>query len=49
MLTLRLMEVVLPPAGPSRYRVLVGDVAVEVEDDFKEATLARLLAVVRAC
>ena len=46
---LRLMEVVLPPAGPSRYRVLVGDVAVEVEDDFKEATLARLLAVVRAC
>ena len=46
---LRLMEVALPPAGPSRYRVLVGDLAIEVDDDFQEATLARLLAVVQSC
>lgn len=46
---LRLMEVTLPPASPSRYRVLVGDLAVEIADDFQEATLARLLAVVRSC
>jgi hypothetical protein len=46
---LRLMEVTLPPARPARYRVLVGDLAVEIADDFEEATLARLLAVVRSC
>lgn len=46
---LRLMEVTLPPSRPSRCRVLVGDLAVEVEDDFQETTLARLLSVVRSC
>lgn len=46
---LRLMEVALPPTGPSRYRILVGDLALEVEDDFQDATLARLLALVRSC
>lgn len=46
---MRLMEIALPMVVPSRYRVLVGDVTVEVEDGFQEATLARLLAVVRSC
>ena len=46
---MRLMEIALPMVVPSRYRVIVGDVTVEVEDGFQEASLARLLAVVRSC
>lgn len=42
-----------PPAAPRegapRYRLDVGDVVIAVDDDFQEDTLARLLAVVRAC
>ena len=32
-----------------RYRVEVADAVVEVDDSFRDETLARLLAVVRAC
>ncbi|MCP4240441.1 MAG: hypothetical protein GY772_07730 [bacterium] len=32
-----------------RYRVSVADAVIEVDDAFREDTLARLLAVVRAC
>ena len=51
----RLVEVTArarPAAAPppaSRYRVVIGDVAVEVDDRFREDTLARLLGVVRSC
>jgi hypothetical protein len=47
---LRLLELVSsaqPAAG--RYVVHVGEVSVEVDDDFREDTLARLLRVVLAC
>lgn len=37
------------PKGAATYRVVVGDVAVEVGDAFREDTLARLLAVVARC
>lgn len=40
-------------AAPARatvvYRVVVGDLAVEVDDGFREDTLARLLRVVARC
>jgi hypothetical protein len=36
-------------AGGPRYRVEVGDLVIAVDDDFQQDTLARLLAVVRAC
>ena len=36
-------------ARPATYRVCVGDIAIEVNEDFHEATLMRLLAVVQAC
>lgn len=45
---LRLMEVGLPAAS-SRYRLHVGDIVVEVDDDFHAGTLSRLLALVRSC
>lgn len=45
---LRLVELSLP-TRQARYRVFVGDIHVEVDDDFHEDTLARLLAVVSAC
>lgn len=38
-----------PPVSAAVYRVVLGDARVEVGDDFQEATLARLLAVVRQC
>jgi hypothetical protein len=46
----RLVELVASsPQRRAVYRVLVGDVAVEVEDDFVADTLVRLLDAVRAC
>ncbi len=37
------------PAAPGRYVVLVGDVRVEVGDDFDVATLRRLVGALRTC
>jgi hypothetical protein len=37
------------PAPTARYVVRIGDVAVEVGDDFRDDTLRRLLAVVASC
>ncbi len=37
------------PRAASVYRVVVGDLAVEVDDAFREDTLARLLRVVARC
>lgn len=47
----RLVEVALPvrPPASARYEVMVGRCRVVVEDDFAEATLARLLRVVASC
>lgn len=45
----RLLELTPRESSPAWYRVVVGDVAVEVEDDFRDDTLRRLLAVVRSC
>lgn len=47
----RLVEVALParPSAPAHYQVVVGRFRVVVEDDFAEATLARLLRVVASC
>jgi hypothetical protein len=45
--SLRLVEFALPSARAS-YRVLVGEHAVEVDDAFREDTLARLLDVLEA-
>lgn len=36
-------------ARPTTYRVCIGDIAIEVGEDFREATLLRLLAVAQAC
>lgn len=41
--------VTFPTAEPTVYRVLVGDMAVELDDQFQEGTLRRLLGVLRAC
>lgn len=38
-----------PVTAPALYRVVVGDLAVEVDDGFREDTLARLLRVVARC
>jgi len=48
---LRFVELVTAPAPPpaARYRLTVGDVAIELSDDFHPHTLARLLAAVRGC
>lgn len=47
---LRLVEVTAAPPRPAgSYRVRVGDIVVEVDDNFREDTLGRLLHVVRAC
>ena len=48
---LRLVELdaPAPPARAAVYRVVLGDARVALSDDFQEATLARLLAVVRRC
>lgn len=45
----RLVEVPLPRCAPARYALVLGDVQVVVGDDFRDETLARLLAVVRSC
>jgi hypothetical protein len=41
--------VVEPNRGTARYVVRVGQLGVEVGDDFEEGTLRRLLAVVSSC
>ena len=48
---LRFVELVTAPAPPpaARYRLTVGDVAIELSDDFHPHTLARILAAVRGC
>jgi transposase-like protein len=47
---LRLVEVAAIPTPPAPvYAVRVGEFRVEVEDDFADATLRRLLAVVASC
>ena len=47
---LRLMEVVgRQPVRRAEYRLSVGDVVIEVDDDFQDDTLARLLRVASAC
>jgi hypothetical protein len=49
----RLVELVptapAPAAEPTRYRVHVGDLAVEVDERFDEGVLRRLLAVASSC
>ena len=49
--TLRLVELVPGPAGASRgrYTLRIGDVTIELGDDFREETLARLVRALRAC
>ena len=48
--SVRLVEVVASPAAsPAHYRIHVDDVVVEVDDDFQDATLCRLLHVIRPC
>jgi hypothetical protein len=45
-----LIELVPTPAlRAARYVVRVGDVAIEVDDDFSDETLARVVRVLRAC
>ena len=47
---LRLVELLAPPhPSTGRYVVHVGELSVEVDDAFREETLARLLRVVSAC
>lgn len=47
---LRLLEVTAARPRPSAsYRVHVGDMVVEVDDDFVDDTLARLVAVLATC
>jgi hypothetical protein len=42
-------EVAFVCAGRPRYRVAVGELTVEVDDDFRPETLQRLLRAVAAC
>jgi hypothetical protein len=47
-----LIELVPTPTTlrpPARYVVRIGDAAIEVDDDFADETLARLVRAVRAC
>lgn len=48
---LRLVELVAPrrPAAEARYQIRLGDVTVEVDDQFDPGTLRRLLSVVAGC
>ena len=47
---LRLLEVtVVQPQPAATYRIHVGDLVVEVGDDFVDDTLARLVGVLAAC
>lgn len=49
----RLVELISTATAPSsaaaRYRLCVGGVALEVGDDFNEASLRRLLGVLKSC
>lgn len=46
----RLVELVpRASAEAGRYVIWLGDVAVEVGDDFREQTLARIASALRAC
>jgi hypothetical protein len=47
----RLIELVptITPPGRARYVVRVGDTTIEVGDDFRDETLARVVRVLRAC
>jgi hypothetical protein len=46
-----LIELVPTPSPPTaaRYVVRVGDVAIDVADDFADETLVRLVRALRAC
>ena len=45
-----LPPVEVPNSAPAaRYRIVVGDVTVEVDDDFRDDTLKRLLRLVASC
>ena len=48
---LRLVELVPAPRTPAqtRYLVRVGDIAVELSDDFEEETVLRLVRILRSC
>ena len=46
---LRLVELAAARPRPAVYRIVVDGIEVEVDDHFREDTLARLLAVVAAC
>lgn len=46
---LRLVELVPSATASARYTVRVADAEVELGDDFRADTLARLLEVLRAC
>ncbi len=47
---LRLVEVVgHEPVRQAEYRVVLGDLVVEVDDNFREETLLRLLRAVTSC
>jgi hypothetical protein len=47
----KLIELVPMPSAqaPARYVVRVGDVTVDVDDDFADETLVRLVRTLRAC
>jgi transposase-like protein len=47
--TTRLVELVTSRASESRYRIVCGDFAVEVDSTFESAVLRRLLEVVASC
>jgi hypothetical protein len=47
--TTRLVELVTSRAPASRYRVVCGDFAIEVDATFESAVLRRLLEVVASC
>ena len=47
--TVRMVEVELPAPITSTYRVDLGDIAIEVDDDFRADTLRRLVDVLGAC
>jgi hypothetical protein len=46
-----LVELVPAPRTPAqtRYLVRVGDIAVELSDDFEEETVLRLVRILRSC
>lgn len=47
----KLIELVPTPAlrGSARYVVRVGDLEIEIDDDFTDETLARIVRALRAC